>query len=392
MRSLGPLSALFALSIFALPACGSSDSSAPAGEGVGDAGTDASAVAYDAPGAYPVGHATFTSTDATRSRTLRFEVWYPADESARAASEAGIPLAEIEPEGATRTTLAGLVAAAPASCTRGTLRSAPDATPASGGAWPTVAFSHCHSCARWSEANVAERLASHGFAVVAPDHEGNTLFDALDGKDPGINATYLAVRAGDVRYGLDLVTNAASADVPAALRGRFDATHVGMFGHSYGGLTTGLVLATDSRVLAGVALAAPMSLFAAPKMSDVAKPLMLVVATEDNSIAEAGNGIIRKNFADAISPAWKLEVKDAGHFGFSDLDGLRAETMAGCGQGTRQTKPGESFTYLGADETRGIAAAYVTAFFSLHLRGDAAARDYLSKGAPAGVVDVATRN
>ena len=63
----------------------------------------------------------------------------------------------------------------------------------------------------------------------------------------------------------------------------------------------------------------------------------------------------------------------------------------GCGDGIRQTVPGEPFTYLPIDTGRAIGAAYVTAFFAAELRGEDAGRSYLAQAHPAGIVDVAAR-
>jgi hypothetical protein len=127
---------------------------------------------YGTDGPSPVGHVRFTMTDRTGQRTLPVEIWYPAQEFARSAAQAGVGLETLEPDGSSeRAILAPLVAAAPATCTRKMVHSvagAPPALPPSG-LWPLVIFSHCLGCVRFSEAVVAERLASYGIAMAAPD-------------------------------------------------------------------------------------------------------------------------------------------------------------------------------------------------------------------------------
>ncbi len=117
-------------------------------------------------------------------------------------------------------------------------------------------------------------------------------------------------------------------------------------------------------------------------------PLMFIVAVEDNSITEFGNTLIRKNFDDATAPVWKLEVADAGHWSFSDVDGAADIFMPGCGTASRQTD-GTDFTYVDPATGRGIAAAYVTAFFRATLTDDAGARAYLTSGRLPGVTAAA---
>ena len=359
--------------------CGSSDT-APAAAPV-DAGALAPSADVDGPN--PVGHATFDVTDAARSRALRVTVWYPADAAGAAAATAGTPLEDLEPPGAHHDALAALVAAAKPACTRKRTRSAPDLAPAAG-PWPVLVFSHCHGCARFSEAVVAERLASHGFAVVAPDHTGDTMYDATLAP---LDDTFLATRAADLRFVLDLALDASSTALPAALRGKFDAGRAGVFGHSYGAITTGLALRDDARLKAGLSIAAPMAGLLGPaQMSDLHVPVALLLASEDNSVPKiVGNDVMEKDFTEAASPAYIARVADAGHFSFSDLCGLTAQDQAGCGEGKRMDAPHDAFSYVAADTSRAFAQRWVTAFFRASLLGDDAARASLGSDLPAGV-------
>lgn len=345
---------------------------------------------FEKAGPYPVGHATFVVTDAARTRTLRLEVWYPADPSARAAAAAGTPLAELEPPGETRDTLAGLVSKA-GPCTRSRAGSAADVKPLEGASWPVVAFSHCHNCMRSSAAQSMERLASHGVAVVAPDHTSNTLFDSLKGARVNVDAAFLAVRVGDVRFALDAVLDAANAAVPEALRGRFDPAKVGVMGHSFGAVTAGAVLAQDPRTRAAFVIAAPVDALGGLKVAELTKPVFYLLAREDNSITEIGNNIIRTDFAAMTAPSWLAEVADAGHWSFSDVCGLHPSFTAGCGQGRRQTDSDLEFNYLENDSARALAASYAAAFFRAELMGDAAGLAFLGGAHPADLVTLRSR-
>jgi predicted dienelactone hydrolase len=363
---------------FSSAACGSGDSAPSDG-----APSVTPANAWEQAGPHPVGHAVFPLTDATTQRTLLVEVWYPADAAAREAADRGVPTEDMIPPGADHDTMAGLVASAPEGCTRKTTRSAADATPAAG-PWPLVVFSHCKGCLRLSSFSVAERLASLGFAVAAPDHQGDTLFDTLRGTSAPLDGAFLATRAGDVRFVLDTLLDAQASAVPAAIRGSFDASRVGMMGHSYGGATTGLVAQDDPRVLAGLSFAAPMEnpLTPGAKMASIDKPVAFWLAVEDNSITKIGNDLIESNFGAAKKDAWLWKVADAGHWSVSDICGIVKGFSPGCGPGNRQSG-GEDFTYLANDAARGLAASYAAAFFSAELLGDAAARAWLATG-PAG--------
>lgn len=390
-----------ALSILVtLAACSSNADPKPASTVV-DAGAEVSSgpravpageALWEKPGPNPVGHAVFTAKDAARDRTLTLQLWYPAAASARDAAAAGTPMEDLVLDPADRATLVGLLDRANPACARKRVASAKDAPPADG-TFPLLAYSHCHSCARFSMAEIAERLASHGFAVVAPDHAGNTVFDAQKGTSAPLSGEFLAVRAADVRFALDVALDAKNDALPAALRGKLAPDKVGVFGHSYGAATTGLVLARDPRPKAGLAIGAPMEndLLPPAKMAEIKVPAMFVLAREDNSISEIGNNLIRSNFKRGTPPLWLLEVEDAGHWSFSDTCALTPSFMPGCGEGLRQTDPGESFFYLENKGARALGASYVTAFFAAHLRSDAAAKAFLTAKHPSGVVTPSVR-
>src|SRR5690606_31082340 len=116
---------------------------------------------------------------------------------------------------------------------------------------PTVVFSHCHGCARFSSYSLAERLASHGFLVAAVDHAGSTLFDQLLDELPPLDASTLELRRDDVIRVIDELLDPAAASLPSELVGLADGERLGALGHSFGAVTTGLVLQDDPRPRAG---------------------------------------------------------------------------------------------------------------------------------------------
>jgi len=342
---------------------------------------------YEAQGAYPVGHTQFALEDTARGRTLPVQIWYPAAEAAREVAAAGVPLAELLPEGPERTTVSDLVSKAPERCTTRRTRSALDVEPASG-AFPVVIFSHCWGCLRFSASTIAERLASHGIAVVAPDHVGGTLFDSLAGKIEPVGEAFLLVRVGDVQATLGAILEPSNPAVPERLRGRFDGARVGVMGHSFGALTAGKVLHDDARFKAGFAMAAPPS-FLGVKMAEIQAPLFFLLAQEDNSIGAIGNKLIRGDYEDT-SKAWLAEVKDAGHWSFSDICAMTEDLQFGCGKGKRQEDKSD-FDYLDIDTGRGIAASYAAAFFASTLLGEATAGSYLSAAHPDSIVQLSKK-
>jgi dienelactone hydrolase len=344
----------------------STDTTAPGSESESETG-EPDPISYTEPGAFPVGNVAMELADPVGDRDLIVELWYPASGDATGASQ---QLLDFALEDADVVTLEALIDAAPDTCVRKQTSSAAAPQLADiAGPLPTVVFSHCHGCARFSSFSLAERLASHGFLVAAVDHAGSTLFD--QGSLPPIDVATRDLRRDDVVRVIDELLDPAAVNLPAELVGRADAERLGVFGHSFGAVTTGAVLQDDPRPRAGVAIAAPVEnpLLPGVAVAAIAEPLLLIVAVEDNSITEFGNNAIRQNFTDANAPAWKIEFADTGHFGFSDLAGLSDYFAAGCGPGTRQTD-GTPFEYADPFVVRELAAGRITAFFALHLLGD----------------------
>ena len=319
---------------------------------------------YDEMGPYAVGNQTIRVMNHSEGRTLAVEIWYPA-----ASAQGTQSIEDFAADEAEREEILTLLETVPGQCTRRDTSSSYGVSPAASPAvLPLVIFSHCFECTRYSSFSLAERLASHGIAVAAPDHARNTLFDS----GAMLNVAFLVTRASDVAAVLDELLMPDSQAVPEALQGRFDASRVGVAGHSYGAVTAGKVLQDDARFKAGMVIAAPFEspVFPGVSMANVEEPLLFMVAQEDNSIGSFGNAVLRANYEAAVGDAWKVEIADAGHWSFSDIAGIVPAFNAGCGDGERQTVPGEPFTYIDNVLARDITATYGMLFFATHLLDD----------------------
>lgn len=337
---------------------------------------------YNAMGPYPVGNQTISVMNNSEGRTLTVEIWYPA-----ASAQGTQSIVDFASDDAERDEMLGLLETAPEQCTRRETSSSKDAAPAASPAtMPLVIFSHCFECTRYSSFSLAERLASHGIAVAAPDHARNTLFDS----GAMLNVEFLATRASDVSAVLDELLTENSQALPESLQGRFDASRVAIAGHSYGAVTAGKVLQDDPRFKAGLIIAAPFEspVFPGVSAANVEEPLLFMVAQEDNSIGSLGNAVLRANYEAAPGPAWKIEITDAGHWSFSDIAGIVPAFNAGCGDGERQTAPGEPFTYIDNVLARDITATYGMLFFAVHLLDDQDAAAALGVSSHPDIVDV----
>lgn len=371
----------------------SGGSSASDGVTEGGTGTDGGIEDYGMVGEAPVGNSTFTLVRG--ERTLAVEVWYPADRAAADAAAKGHSIAEFVPPGPERDALVKLLMQLSPQGMAGTrtqTSSARDAAPSATSPYPLVVLSHCHNCARFSMFSIAEHLASRGFVVAAPDHAGNTLLDELKGESAGIDEAFLEIRVADEKALLDALLDPAHEAVPAAIRGSIDPTRIGAMGHSYGAATVGRLAQEDDRVRAVLPIAAPVEnpFFPNTQVAAIAEPSLYVLAVEDNSILQIGNDLIESNFKAAATPSYLVRIRDAGHWGPTDICGLVEGFNAGCGPGTRMTD-GTEFTYLDPHTVRAIVAGYAAAFFDLHLNGNYAALSYLQSAAPGEWVEVEAR-
>ncbi|MEQ9076704.1 MAG: hypothetical protein RLP09_22795, partial [Sandaracinaceae bacterium] len=147
-----------------------------------------------------------------------------------------------------------------------------------------------------------------------------------------------------------------------------------------------------ARFRAGLAVAAPLTaLGGGVTAGDITTPFAFVLAMEDNSITEAGNRLIRNEHRRLGAPSLLVEVEDAGHWSFSDHAGLVDLFAAGCGEGERQTSPGEAFTYLDNATARDVAAGVAAAFFGRHLLDDPGGLTPILRGHPSGVTTASLR-
>ena len=149
-----PVSIILVLALLLFAGCADSDGTSR--EPVRDPG---------ALGPYPIGITEVVFYDESRDRTLLTNVWYPASEAARDA----------EPSSA-ESYLPEDLAFLAASSTL-TLRAVRDAALATDGPFPLILFSHGNNGINFQNGDQMEHLASHGFIVASPDHEGNTYFD-----------------------------------------------------------------------------------------------------------------------------------------------------------------------------------------------------------------------
>ncbi|MCW5892826.1 MAG: dienelactone hydrolase family protein [bacterium] len=229
----------------------------------------------------------------------------------------------------------------------------------SGGPYPVILFSH-GSCGYETQSTfLTPLLASRGFVVIAPPHVGNTAREFPQCGLPAAQVASAQERPRDMIAALDklLVLNGSPG---SALLGLVDGEHVGMMGHSFGGLTSYLVANAEPRVDAAVALAP-----AAGAAFRMPVPSLTMLGAIDSVVS---NPNARAAWASSVEPKWLVEVEDAGHYAFSDL----CFPSADCNPPTTRAQ----------DEAHALALRYIVPFLEIYVAGNERFRPLLATPVP----------
>lgn len=225
----------------------------------------------------------------------------------------------------------------------------------SGGPYPLVVFSHGSCGFERQSLFMTPLLASHGFIVVAPPHPGNTIFDFPNCGTATAQASSFIERPQDVEHVLDQML-AADGDPASPFFGAIDETRLGMSGHSFGGLTTYLVAQIDTRFSAFLPMAP-----AALVNPIVTAPQMAMLGQVDSVV---NNPATRTAWADDETPKYLAEIRNAGHFAFSDLC---FPNHPDCAQPAKLTQA----------EAHDQVNRWVLPFLKVHVAGDQAFAPFL---------------
>ncbi len=339
-------------------------------------------------GPYQVGNRTYVFVDESRpdyasrgSRTLLTEVWYPAEDSSENLPRDMVknfmgrwfPLIEqilglILPDEELENFYLEMGSARDAPIHRG------------GSPYPLIMISHGNAAARFAYFSMAEYLASHGYIVVAPDHIGNAVFvtlpDRLSIYNPILMPFSAIDRVQDLWFLIDTFTELNDYDPENYFTDMVDLERIGIAGHSYGGVTGGEEAILDHRVKAMVSMACPMVPIYPGNYNTA---VMFMIGTEDRTMREWAPWI-RLEYSIFPEPKHLMEIRDAGHYTFSDACNLIPTLMGngdGCGVNTREDT-GEEFSFIAKDTGDAIINSYLTAFFGTYLKEQASMSAYLT--------------
>jgi dienelactone hydrolase len=259
--------------------------------------------------------------------------------------------------------------------------------------YPVVIFRGGASAQVTNSSTLAEDLASYGYVVVGIDAPYRTTVVVLpDGRliqrtpdnDPELvsgqdlirRATKLLTAwTADIGFVLDQLERLNTADPSGKFTGRFDLTHVGVFGHSFGGAQAAEFCHEDSRCKAAIDIdGAPLG---SVVQTGLHQPFMFLFSDLGDFSSDAEVAGIQKDVQslyDHSTPDRRLRVsiRGANHFTFSDDGALLKSRVV---RGTLH-----AFGRLRIDGRRQLAVtAYcVHSFFDAHLKQTALSQFQIS--------------
>lgn len=388
LRSSALRASALSLTLFALSGCG--DDESPSGDVGPEPGPPVSNPChqplekdYSVRGAHSVG-ALRTEIQVSEVEEREVFLWYPAE-----ASDAAPAIFTDFIQEDSRQRFEQQLTMTNVSCHVAETYSVLGATPTGeAGSYPLLVFSHCLGCVGPSTAAISAKLASHGFVVAAVTHTNTSWYSATGDAVGNLNNDELESRTQDVIATLDaLLGDAELSDDANAIRQLINVDRVGVWGHSFGSITSANVVTQDAenaRIGAWAGIHAPPSFLQGPDLSNFNIPSFMAIAEEDNSISALGNMMIETDWKKIPGDAILMSFADTGHFAITHMNGLGGNFMAGCGDGIRQTNKAP-FTYLPPKTAMDELAISLTAFFDYALNGEKDGKQFMMCDAPASV-------
>ena len=182
---------------------------------------------------------------------------------------------------------------------------------------PTVIVSHGHMGTRLVYSQLCEALASHGYAVIALDHQGDTMADVLLGG--GVDEdTNIAMRVADVQVLLDsTLGRVAGFDHGLTI----DESAISALGHSFGAYAIFAWAGTDqgrTMLQSLIALEPYLMRLSAAELERVATTALIVAGDKDATTPVETNihPVLPQLKKDKTTA---LLLQNVGHQGCSDV-------------------------------------------------------------------------
>ena len=332
-----------------------------------------------AAGPFPVGVTRTVFVDSRRTdnftkepRTLVTEIWYPADDSALKMPKNRY--SDFIPGGVTpdlEKMLKQTYGIGGAEIDKLYWNEAVRDAKIRKGRFPLIVFSHGNGGTRHQNTFWCDYLASHGYIIVSADHTGNARMTIINGKViPYQNSERLKSaedRPLDMSFLLDKMI-AWDKGEDKRFAGHIDTSRAAATGMSFGSMTSIWVADKDPRFKAVIAMSG-----ARGEHTNLTIPSLRMIGSEDTTIGEAGNAAVRDHHAKHTGPSYLLELKNGGHFSFTDMFKVNKTFGDGVGQGKRRSTK-EPFEFTSMELTYKIINSYSIAFLGYYLKGQ---KEYL---------------
>jgi len=225
--------------------------------------------------------------------------------------------------------------------------------------------------------------------VAAPDHAGNTAFDAIFGGSDPFEVVALN-RPADVSFVVTQMLE-RNADPLDRFAGRLDPDRIGVTGHSFGGFTTLAVASgfetvpADSRVDAILPISPVSTLLTEDELGSIEIPMLVLGGTADTTTPVDPQSSTAFSQVSA-RPRYRVDVHEAGHNSFTDIcpigDALLAvgvpeEVLAFVLNSFDDGCAPDLIPFLDAQR---ITRGYAVSFFKRYVAGDRRYRDELAPG------------
>ena len=242
------------------------------------------------------------------------------------------------------------------------------------GKFPLIVFSHGNGGNRHQNTFWCDFLASHGYVIVSADHTGNASMTIINGKMipyDGKGRTSSAVdRPKDMSFLLDQMT-LWNQGADHRFKGKLDLSAVCASGMSFGSMTAVRVADADPRFKSVIAMSgAPLT------HTNLAIPTLWMLGTEDTTIGATGNSLVRLHHGKQAGPSFLLEMKNGGHYSFTDMFKIDKNHGDGVGPGKRRESK-EAFEFTSMETTYKLINAYSLAFLEVYARGKRAPLTFL---------------
>lgn len=193
--------------------------------------------------------------------------------------------------------------------------------------YPILLFSHGLTGFRNQNTFEVEELASHGYIVVGIDHAYDAAATVYpDGrtaylKSPNLTEfewdDHIRLWMDDVDFVLNQIEKLNQEDEKGLFTKHLDTSHIGMFGHSYGGATATQILAKDTRIKAVINMDGTLYGNLLPE-SGIGKPFLLMNAPVLEGDEDLHNNSLREKHALA-NGGMSLTIPLTDHMSFTDF-------------------------------------------------------------------------